>query len=554
MSHNYYCNRFLAVLVSLTSVLFMAVSAKAEIVDLGVLEPDVTYDVPIYKEVKASYTPSVTGPVKILWTCSPMTLYSSPDLSEKSIVDGSHSYTDGGQLISYASLEGGHTYYLHTQMSLMAGTLVIREGDTKIELVRTDPCIDPSDPNFYNDKFSVSKNYRINLSFNYPVTVGNCFLIAGSERQSITPVVSNATVSFDVNDIIMSFYNRDLIKEGDSMTLRVLQIKDATNSDNKYNENGKLEIDFKMAAKPAELVETRGFSTKVTNNPFNSYYVEGDENGNMTLVFDRNIDAAKAPVAQLAYGNPDNLELGVYRENVMGDVDGTTVSFDFSGKLRRRIDMLPGAEVSQLPNDLYISYSNIFSEDGQMAYTGMVSNPTGFSSSYVINELLYSVAADFTPARGSSLKPGDEVEIWVMNGTKISYENICFDYTDGGEARTAVIAAEDVRTEIDQDSLTGDDMLFHFTMPEFTADAGTVITLYMSGVTCADGLDHSSDVRGNYTAGTSDVDAIGADDADVVADVFDVTGKPVLRNVTRLQMNSLDKGVYIHNGKKIMIR
>lgn len=554
MSHKYCYNRFFAVLVSFASVLLMVASAKAETVDLGALEPDVEYDIPLYKEVRASYTPTATGPVKMLWTCSPITLYSSSDFTDENMVKGTHSYTDGGQLISYDKLEEGHTYYLHTKMTIMAGKLVIREGDTKIELVRTDPSLDPEDPYYYDGKFSVSKNYRINLSFNYPVTVGNCFLIAGGERRQITPVVSNASVSFDVNDVIMSFYKEGLLKEGDSMTLRVLQIKDATNSGNKYNENGKLEIDFTMAAKPAELLETKGFNTKVTNNPFNSYYLEGDENALMTLVFDKDIDAAKAPVAQLAYGNPDNLDLGVYRENVMGVVDGGSVSFDFSGKLRRRTDMLPGAELSQLPKDLYIAYSNIYSVDGQMAYTGMVSNPTGFSSSYIINELLYSVAADFMPARGSALKPGDQVEIWVMNGTKISYENICFDYTEGGESRTVVIAAEDVKAEIDPDSLTGDDMLFHFTMPDFNADAGTAITLYMSGLACADGLDHSSDVRGNYVAGTTAVDAVGADDAEAAADVYDVTGKLVLRNVTRRQMDSLDKGVYIRNGKKIMIR
>ena len=106
--------------------------------------------------------------------------------------------------------------------------------------------------------------------------------------------------------------------------------------------------------------------------------------------------------------------------------------------------------------------------------------------------------------------------------------------------------------EIDPDSLTGDDMLFHFVMPDFKADAGTAITLYMGGLACADGLDHSSDVRGNYVAGTTAVDAIGADVAE--ADVYDVTGKLVLRSATRPQMDVLDKGVYIRNGKKIMIR
>lgn len=544
--------RFLAaVVLSLTTLLFAA-AARAEAVDLGVLEPDITYNIPVYKEVRASYTPSVTGPVKFLWTCNPLTLYSSPDFSDENMVRGSHSYTDGGQLITYEKLEGGKTYYIYSSKTIMAGELIIREGDTKIELVKTDPCVDPDAPDYYGGRFSASQYYRIHLNFNYPVTVGNCFLIAGDQRMPVSPVVSNASVSFDVNDVIMSFYKDGVIKEGDTMTLRVLQIKDATNAENKYNENGKLEIDFTMASKPAELVETVGFSRKVTDNPFCSYYLEGDGNGRMTLVFDREISVGRQPVAQLVYGNPDNLELGMYYEDVEGVVDGKAVSFDFSGKLRRRVDMLPGADVSSLPKDLYVSYSNIFTDDGQRVYTGMISNPTGFSTSYVINELLYSVASDFTPARGSALKSGDEVEIWVMNGNKIRFDNICFDYTDGGELRTGIIDGDGVTTEVDPDSLTGDDLIFRFAMPDFTADAGSEITMYMSGVTCADGLDHSSDVKGKYVAGSSAVDAIGAGDG-VAADVYDIAGKLVLRNASAGQLNSLDKGVYIHGGRKVLV-
>lgn len=528
-------------------------AAVAETVDLGPLSPDVTYEIPEFKEVIATFTPSVTGPVKFLWSANPLALYSGPEHSEGQIVDSSHSYTQNGQLMSYSSLEAGHTYYIYSAMTIMKGTLIIREGDTEIELARTTPSLDPESEDYYGGHFSVSKNYRIDLDFNYPVQVGNCLIIAGDERVRITPMVSNALVSFDVNDVIMGLYRDGFLKEGDTMTLRLLQVRDALNPDNKYGDNGRLELEFVMAAKPAELIETKGYSAKASDNPLMSYYLEGDPDARMQLVFDRDIDATKAPVAQITYGNPDNLDLGIYHENIEGVVDGSVVSFDFSGKLRRRIDLLPGADVSLLPYDFFVSYSNIFTPDGQMAYTGMISNPTGFSASYFINELQYTVAADFMPGRGAVLSPGDSMEIWVMNGSKIDFDNIAVDYIENGVAKTAVVAKSDVEAAVDPDSLGGDDMLFNFTLPEFTADNGSALTIYMAGLRCADGLDHSADVRGNFYAGSTAVGSIAADDA-APADVFDVAGNRVLRDASRADIKALEKGIYIFKGRKIIVK
>lgn len=553
MKHIYKSSVF-ALIFTFCLTVFNSLSVKAETVDLGELLPDETYQFPEYKTVIAHYTPTVTGPVKFLWSASPLTLYSSAAHEESDIVGGEHSYTAGGQLISYQRLEAGHTYYIYANMTIMATSLVIREGDSKIELVDSSPSVNPDSPYYYNGKFSASRSYRIDLDFNYPVTVGNCFLIAGGERQQVAPVVSNATVSFDVNDVVMNFYHQGLLKEGDTMTLRVLQIKDASNPDNKFGENGRLEIDFTVDAKPAELVETRGFSQKLTDNPLNSYYFAGDEAAKMQLVFDREISLDSAPVAQITYGNPDNLDLGLYKENLPGKIEGCVVSFDFSDKLRRRIDMIQGAELSQLPNAIFVSYTGINTPDGQRAYTGMMSNPTGFSTSYTINELQYSIAADFLPARGSSLKAGDEMEIWVMNGSKIRYDNICIDYIENGEPKTIAVDNDKVAVTVDSFSANGDDMLYNFTLPEFTANAGTEMSVYMNGLVCADGLDHANDVRGNYLSGESGVNGIEADDLNGAGDVYDITGKCVLRSATRSQISSLDKGVYIFNGKKILIR
>lgn len=544
----------MTVFFTLAVITMMALPLKAELVDLGELLPDVTYHIPAYKEVKASFTPSVSGSVKMHWTCNPLPLYASQDCSPESAIERSHSYTQNGQLTVYPNLEAGHTYYLYSSMSLMEGDLVIREGDTKIELVSVDPSDDPESPYYYGSRFSASQSYRINVEFNYPVTVGNCFLIANGERRQIAPMTGGTTVTFDVNNEVMSLYHDGFLKEGDKMTLRMLQIKDETNPDIKFGESGKLEVDFEMAAKPAELVETKGFSTVKTDNPLYSFYFPGDETAEMTLVFDREISSGCKPIAQIIYGNPDNLDLGMYNETIPGLIDGSVVTFDFSDKLRRRIDMIPGADLGSLPLSLYVSYSDIFSEDGQRAYTGMMSNPTGFATSYSIFELQYSIAADFMPARGSGLNPGDKMELWIMNGGKIRFDAVCIDYLENGQQKTLEVNKDAITSNPDPDSVSGDDMLYYFDIPQFSADAGSGLSMYLKGLVCADGLDHSADVKGNFVYGTSAVDDIEAEGSDAKADLFDVTGKLILRNVERSQVSGLDKGVYIYNGKKIIIR
>lgn len=520
-------------------------SSKAYAEDLGQLLPDVTYSIPEFQEVKASYTPSVTGPVRFLWTCSPLALFSSSDHNDGSAVNGEHAYTANGQLMTYPSLEAGHTYYIYSAMTIMGGELTISEGDASIEFLGSEPAA--------GGIFSASSNYRIDVDFNFPVNVGNCFLVANGERLRVDPMNGGTTLSFTVNDAVMSFYHDGIIKEGDTLTLRMLQLSDASNPDNKFGENGRLEIDFTVAAKPAELVETRGFSQKSAENPLNSFYLPGDTNAMMQLVFDAEIAVDSQPVAHITYGNPDNLDLGIYNEEIAGMVDGCSVTFDFSGKLRRRIDMLPGADASQLPSSLYVSYGGIFSGDGQRAYTGVLSNPTGFAASYLINELQYTVAADFLPARGSALCPDDDMEIWVMNGRMIAFDDICIDYVHGGVKATVAVDPESITSIPDPDSMTGDDMLFRFKIPHVDADLNSEMFVYMNGLVCADGLDHSGDVRGNFISGAPmSVDSVGTD-TDSSADVYGVDGRLILRDATPASLRSLPAGLYIFNGKKIVI-
>lgn len=524
----------------------LKVSAQA--VDLGDLKPGVTYDIPEYKEVTGAYTPGVAGPVKFVWTCSPLTLYSSSDYAEESIVEGSHAYTGGGQVMSYPGLEAGKTYYIYSSMTIMGGKLTIQEGETPLEVSDIEP-----NPNSGN-KFSISRNYRIYVTFNYPVTVGNCYLTAGSNKAPVSPVVSNTTLSLDVNDVVMKFYHEGTLREGSTLTLTVTDIKDAMNPDVRYNGDGELKVDFVMAAKPAELTSTKGFSVKGDSNVLNSYYFADDENGKMSLTFDRALSSSFKPQANLAFGDPDNVDLIIYTETLTGVVNGNTVTFDFSGKLRRRVDMLPGVEEDDMPTQIYVTFSNICTDDMQWAYTGQLSNPNSFATSMTVNDLMYNIAADFSPARGTDLVPGSAMEIWVMNGKYISYDEICLDYTHDGKAETVKVSKNNVSARQDPDSATGEDMLFIFTIPEYDADDNTPVNLYMSNLVCADGLDHANDVRGEFNSARSGVNEIGVENPAETGDVYDIAGRVVMRSADRSDLQNLDKGIYIFNNKKINIK
>lgn len=522
----------------------MGAATAAEPYDMGVMEPGVTYTYPAYAVVTGEYTPSVTGPVKFVYSTNPLALYTSKGHEDESFVAGKHAYTSGGQVMTYSELQAGTTYYIYSALSLMEGSVTIQEGASELKVVTIYPPTDTDVP------YSVSENYTVDITFNYPVTVDNALLLVNGARKTISAVPDNTCVTCDVSGAMMDFYRDGTMKEGDEITLRLLQVKDASDPDNKFEEKGKLEIKYKMAAKPAEIVDVVNASLK-GDNVFNSYYTTNDENAKIHFVFDRELSSEKTPVARLTYGNADNIEVGIYTEDVKGNNEGNTASFDFSGKLRRPIDMLPLSTSATQPDFIHGSFADIYTPDGQRVYTGSMSNPTGYSLSFSINVLQFSIAADFTPARGSALVPGQEMEIWVMNGDKLNFSGIRFDYILNNEQCEHIIPVEDIK--IEADSMSDDAMLYTFKVPAINMDPDSKVTVSLADLECADGLDHNNDVMAEFSYKTSGVEEIEGDALKGSFDIYDIAGVAVMRGATRSDLRNLKKGIYIINGKKVII-
>ncbi len=523
-----------------------------EIINLGTLEPGVEYSWPQYATVMGEYTPSKTGPVKFIYSTTQLGLYTTPDHNEDNKISGQFSYVDAGKLISYDNLQEGTTYYVYHSFTMDAGTMVIHEGASELELTSTIPSVNPEDPE-HLDKISASSTYEMVVNFNFPITIGNTFLVApDNTRVAVSTKVESTSVGCDIAPAMMELYHDGKINEGDEVILRLLQVKDASDAENKYNGNGRCEITFKVAAKPLELVEVIGASRSAVDNEFCSYYLPGDEKSLIKFVFDGPLSTSNFGVGTIEYGARDNIEVGVYTEDVVATHDGDTAIFDFSGKRRRPIDMLPASDSSTQPDGLFISFGNLFSPDGQRAYTGSKSNPTGFPVSFMVKVLQYTVVGDFTPARGTELTFGNPMEIWVMNGDKIQYETIRFEFTQNGQPAYYDMPENEVTEEADPYSEGA--MLYTFLIPELPCDEDTPVTVRMTGLICADGLDHSNDVYGDFTkASPSGVEGVAVNAADTF-DVYDIAGVRVLKGADRNALSGLAKGIYLVNGKKIVIR
>ena len=528
--------------LAVTMLCGAATAMAAETYDLGVLEPGVEYEFPGMTDVIGEYTPTQSGLVRFLYTRADLLLYTSPAHEDNSLVASDFNYVEGKKLRSYPDLVEGQTYYLYGY-PMDHGTLMITEGSTELEVTSISPTLKE------DEYFSVSSNYTVEMAFNTPVTATNALLIVGEEKTPVNYMVSGVYVTVDVANAIMDMYHNGTLRKGDEVTIRLVGVADFFDKNNKYGGNGKLETTFVVDGKPGELVKVVNADLNNAGNPFLSYYAPGNPAGIISFEFDAPL-AADGSSANISYGNPDNAEVGVYVEQIPGVNEGNTASFDFCGKLRRPIDMLPLSTAETQPSELFIAFANIFTEDGQRIYTGKESNPSSIPVSFRIVTLQYNLASDFMPGRGSALSAGDDMEIWVMNGKYLTASGIEFKYTENGDAATLVVPMAEVNAE--EDPTNNDDMVYTFKVPEINVDVDSSVVVTFADAICADGLDHSAELTGEFGYNTTAVETIGSAEAETVT-VYNAAGICVLRNAGRDALATLPAGLYIVNGKKLIL-
>lgn len=537
--------------VAICAALFIgAASANASSLDFGEMEVGVTYSFNQFDEVTASYTAPASGPVKFVFIGHEVPGYSDAQHNQPNY-NRTFTYGAQGEFVSTYNLAAGETLYLYSALNatLNSGSITIAAKPQSLNMVRTSPSADPADPNSFGEKFSVSTYYRISFYFDEPVTATSGTLrFADGSYVSIPVAASNSLVEATLNERLMEAYHEGKISDGDEVTVRIVGIRCADFEDVRYNGNGRLDFSFKVAAKPVELVSSENLPT--TGMPrMMSYYLPEDPDARISLTFDGELDPSRRPSVQLAYGNVDDMENPIYLEYPHVAVNGSSLSADLSGKRRRPVDMIPG--ISDANPSIGVTFSDLYSLDGQRVYTGIQSSYSYMAYVYPISVLEYVIASDFTPVRDSSIKAGQPMEMWIMNGDKVSFEDIRVDYLVDGSLSSQVIPASALNVAPDPESPS--DLLVTFDMPDINADLGSEVTISLDEPLFADGLDHTANVKGSFVWSVSGaVDSVGAP-SEARGDVFSISGVKVLENASRRDVANLPAGLYIFNGRKIAV-
>lgn len=521
--------KFKYLLASSVVCLAAATVNAAEVVDWGELIPDVVYNYDAMIPVQGVFTPSETGVIRCYSTGDLISPYLEPT-HDTPIQSTNYYYGDNGVKVRFYDVTAGVPLYFYDFCPLDAGTFRISTGVEPIELVDITPAEDVS-------ALSLSTSYKASITFNIPVKCTKCVLSVNDASVELTPSITDSYINIYWYNTILNWYNERKISEGDILTLTLTGIRDAYNSNNRPDFGygvGKLVLNYTMAAKPAQLVWESG--TPASGVPdFLTYYLPGSDEGLVKLLFSEDIDPACHPIAEISYGDPDNLDLGMYFENPPVSVEGKTVTVDLQGVTRFPEEMIPGLPAQKT---IGLRITGIKSADGQYVLTGYASSPYSFGFSYNLKSVVYSIAADWVPAAGSLLNSGEEMEMWVLNGRKIKFDSVDFSYVKDGVPAKVSVPYADLKASVD----SGDDMLYNFIAPVIDADVDSDIEVSLGGLICADGLDHSSDIFVRYKAASSGVEGVLAPEGDNV--YYDLTGRRV---------NVPTKGIYICNGKKIVV-
>ncbi|MCM1505431.1 MAG: hypothetical protein NC127_09575 [Muribaculum sp.] len=520
--------------------------SQAASLNLGSLERGKDYPYAQGDEVTAEYTATEDGMVKFVFKGTRLNSYSDAEHKNELNLNWVGYTGNGNATYSFDMSKGQTVYFYNSALSTYGdGSICVASKPSSIELTSVTIQKRP------DGKVSVSDNYTMYFDFSDVITaVSASVRINGKMYANTNLSVYGSSIQVTLQPVLMQAYKEGALKEGDEVGIRLVGVYADGYSDVKCNGNGRVDYTFTACGKPAELIGTKNTPGNGVNSML-SYYLPGDERAIVELEFDGELSTTQIPTATLSFGNPEDLANTPYSELLTPRVDGKKVIVDLAGKRRRPIDMIPGNPESS--DAIVLGVSHIRTVDGQRVCTGSSSTYATYYYSYPIESVQYTVASDFTPARGATVGHNTPVEIWIMNGSKVLFDGVKLDYVEGGAPKSKVIAKENLTVEPDPES--ADDMLITFKMPaDINADTNTDVKVSLNNMVTGDGFDHNSDVMGNYKFDASGIESVETDLATANGDVYNVAGICVLKSATLRDVLALPAGLYIFNGKKIAVK
>lgn len=470
----------MVMLLSLSSILTASAKGSGTKEDPYIFESGATYHVDAFKSFYGKFTAPTDGKLSIN-----KTIYSVYTDETFETIDENVQLGYRGNASNPAwtvDCTAGKTYYLGNNfvMDAIDFTFTFGTGAPPPEIVE----VSPAAGTVFNAGSGI-----VNIEFTENVTIASATMTAGTAVKALQVNVNGAYASVEVKDLITELYDNGQLKEGDDIKFTFSGVASQEDSKVLYNGTGVIEVVYKAGQKPLRLVSTSGTPNSATPVPnFYSYYMANGNAGIVTLNFsgDVNMNDNMKPVATLIYGNSEAEDQSEFYTEPLDihTLGGSTIMLNLKGKLRRAKDMVTSG---QNYGTVRIRVANVRDTDGNYAYAEGSGTLGSFDYVYNFQEVTYTADVDWTLSDEATAIGEDtkSIELWLgETGGQAGFDGTLFTYTAGGVEKTKTVKLGEMTvTDVDDGERT-----ITIPIPNISADAGSKITVAMTGIERPDGL------------------------------------------------------------------
>lgn len=462
----------------------------ASAIDLGALELGVTYDVPAFKSVEATFTAPASG--KLTINGGGLDVYSDP--AHNNLIQGRFTgiYENGG--VNDYTVTEGTTYYLFNSFTMGAFPMTLYMDGVQAQPLEV-YWVSPAEKSTWNlanySNLIVTFNQNVNVdNKNASIVFNDRNAGDASTTINVRLTVSEKDVYIPVEPTLRSLLQAGRINPGDPFKIGIRNVTTASGAAFSGNDaEGYVWFNFSCGSIP--VVKT----AETVPSSFLSYWRKGASEGQFSITFDGELGNSPKTVLTLGYGNLEGAEGEYYAESIPLTIDGNTITADFTGKLRTPVTMTPlyaqnsYSTVTLSLNGVVDKYGNPVASPGQ----GTVGS-YGWQLNYTEIPRA-TISAEFTPANGTTLEGAENISVYINGANDIAFTGFNISYQDGTETKTVKVEMSDVT--VSDASTANNEATYTFAIPAEVKGKSRV-TVTLADAEGRDGYDHSNDVQAIY--------------------------------------------------------
>ncbi len=492
---------------------------------------------------------------------------------------------------SHMNVTAGTTYYLsfNTSASFDAWYYAtFYTSDDKPECIFINPAED--EVLEIND----SKTYgQISMSFNRSVEMGTVsFYVAASKDDKDNVKISASGVSrrienglyvVDVRDLVYTWLSEGFAEEGDYIWMTIEDIYAVGDETCIYGEDGTFTAGWYVPVEPIGLVSA------VWPETFYDYWEEGDESAIATLTFTGDLatyDEApyQTAFARIQFGNMESEEDNSFYQEDLGSekitIEGNVMKIDFSGKDRSRAAMTKDYDSSDC-TQVSLAVRSVTDWRGAYAYSTSAGSVGSFSGSYVpyidnsgkvydpSQEEQKSTEIVTTPADGETIHDLYYISFyceagltasWYSDpdtGVQLTEESILVLNEDGDIVATGVKDSFKEEGNYYTFSISEDiteETIYTIFIPQYFFYVGSGTDTYSDEIYISIEVDSSVEPNECSIEYEGWGELTGSTDTGISAIAVSAQNSNAYYNLAGQRVVSPTKGIYINNGKKIIIK